>query len=58
LDGHPAKTRWLCHLIRRQNVRHVELRAMVQERPIRVERKLSAMLATDVAGLSRLGDEY
>jgi hypothetical protein len=27
---------------------------MVKERPVRVERKLSAILATDVAGYSRL----
>src|ERR1700758_1215181 len=32
----------------------VGLRAMVQERPIRVERRLSAILAADVAGYSRL----
>jgi hypothetical protein len=30
------------------------LRVMVQERPARVERRLSAMLAADVAGYSRL----
>src|SRR6516165_3532024 len=30
------------------------LRAMVQERPVRVERRLSAILAADVAGYSRL----
>ena len=30
------------------------MRAMVQERPVRVERKLSAILAADVAGYSRL----
>src|SRR5437764_11168510 len=32
----------------------VGLRAMVQERPVRVERRLSAILAADVAGYSRL----
>src|SRR6201986_153318 len=32
----------------------VGLRAMVQERQIRVERRLSAILAADVAGYSRL----
>ena len=32
----------------------VGLRAMVQERPVRVERKLSAIMAADVAGYSRL----
>src|SRR5262249_21842605 len=30
------------------------LRTMVQERPVRVERRLSAILAADVAGYSRL----
>jgi TolB-like protein/Flp pilus assembly protein TadD len=35
-------------------VRHEGLRAMVQERPGRVERRLSAILAADVAGYSRL----
>jgi TolB-like protein/class 3 adenylate cyclase len=32
----------------------VGLRTMVQERPVRVERRLSAILAADVAGYSRL----
>ena len=32
----------------------VGLRAMAQERPVRVERRLSAILAADVAGYSRL----
>jgi TolB-like protein/class 3 adenylate cyclase/Tfp pilus assembly protein PilF len=35
-------------------MRQVGLRAMVQERPVRVERRLSAILAVDVAGYSRL----
>jgi TolB-like protein len=35
-------------------MRQAGLRAMVQERPVRVERKLSAILAADVAGYSRL----
>jgi class 3 adenylate cyclase len=35
-------------------MRQLRLRAMVQERPVRVERKLSAILAADVAGYSRL----
>ena len=35
-------------------MRQVGLRAMVQERPVRVERRLSAILAADVAGYSRL----
>src|SRR5262245_18643495 len=38
----------------RRTVRWVGLRAMVQERPVRVERRLSAILAADVAGYSRL----
>ena len=36
------------------HVLEVGLRAMVQERPVRVERRLSAILAADVAGYSRL----
>src|SRR5215472_12717388 len=32
----------------------VGLRAMVQDRPVRVERRLAAILAADVAGYSRL----
>jgi class 3 adenylate cyclase len=32
----------------------LDVRAMVQERPVRVERRLSAILAADVAGYSRL----
>src|SRR6516162_2349225 len=32
----------------------VGLHAMVQERPVRVERRLAAILAADVAGYSRL----
>src|SRR6516164_8531136 len=35
-------------------MRQVGLRAMEQERPVRVERRLSAILAADVAGYSRL----
>ena len=35
-------------------MRQVGLRAMVQERPVRIERRLSAILAADVAGYSRL----
>jgi TolB-like protein/class 3 adenylate cyclase len=35
-------------------MRQVGLRAMVQERPIKIERRLSAILAADVAGYSRL----
>jgi TolB-like protein len=36
------------------NISSVGLRAMVQERPVRVERRLAAILAADVAGYSRL----
>jgi hypothetical protein len=36
------------------NIWSVGLRAMVQERPVRVERRLSAILPADVAGYSRL----
>jgi hypothetical protein len=36
------------------NVSWVGLRAMVQERPVRVERRLSAIMAADVAGYARL----
>ncbi len=36
------------------NISLVGLRAMVQERPVRVERRLSAILAADIAGYSRL----
>src|SRR5215831_7061354 len=36
------------------NISSVGLQTMVQERPIRVERRLSAILAADVAGYSRL----
>src|SRR5215468_9152616 len=35
-------------------MRQVGSRTMVQERPVRVERRLSAILAADVAGYSRL----
>ncbi len=35
-------------------LRQVGLRTMVQERPVRVKRRLSAILAADVAGYSRL----
>src|SRR6516225_9202175 len=50
--GAAQQTRWPCCLIRRRL--WVGLQAMVQERPVRVERKLSAILAADVAGYSRL----
>jgi TolB-like protein/class 3 adenylate cyclase len=38
----------------RLSILWVGLRAMMQERPVRVERRLSAILAADVAGYSRL----
>ena len=54
LGGNPVKTR----LALPPDLSHanlwVGLRAMVQERPVRVERRLSALLAADVAGYSRL----
>src|SRR5258707_3184643 len=53
-DGRLVKTRWPRHLIRRTRYPAGRLRAMVQERPVRVERRLSAILATDVVGYSRL----
>ena len=37
-----------------QDMRQVGLRAMAQERPVRIERRLSAILPADVAGYSRL----
>jgi hypothetical protein len=40
-------------IVQYQSVRAI-LRAMVQERSVRVERRLSAILAADVAGYSRL----
>src|ERR1051325_5082983 len=45
---------WPCHPIRRTISHGFGLQAMVQKRPVRVERKLSAILAADVAGYSRL----
>src|SRR6516162_9154405 len=51
------KRHWRCGRVTRSVVQYpsVELRAMVQERqPVRVERRLSAILAADVAGYSRL----
>src|SRR5712671_1568725 len=48
-----VKRVWRCRLIRR-TITLVGLRAMVEERPVRVERRLSAILAADVAGYSRL----
>ena len=51
---HLVKTRWPYGLIRRTNMRQLGLGAMVQERPVRVERRLAAIMAADVAGYSRL----
>src|SRR5438067_9035973 len=48
-----SKRDWHRRLIR-HSILLVGLRAMVQERPVRVERRLSAILAADVAGYSRL----
>ena len=45
---------WPGHPIRRTLSHGFGLQAMVQKRPVRVERKLSAILAADVAGYSRL----
>jgi TolB-like protein/class 3 adenylate cyclase/Tfp pilus assembly protein PilF len=51
---HPVKTRLDCRLIRRTVSHGLDLPAMPQEPPSRVERRLSAILAADVAGYSRL----
>src|SRR5579864_6889712 len=51
---HPVKTRLDCRLIHRTVPHRLDLRAMPQEPPNRVERRLSAILAADVAGYSRL----
>ena len=45
---------WPGHPIRRTISHGFGLQAMVQKRPVRVERKLSAILAADVAGYARL----
>src|SRR5580704_6587838 len=50
----PTKTRLDCRLIRRTISVRLDLRTMPQEPPSRVERRLSAILAADVAGYSRL----
>src|SRR6516165_12130223 len=54
LDGYRQKCVWHCWLIRRRVFYGRDLRAMPQEPPSRVERRLSAILAADVAGYSRL----
>jgi hypothetical protein len=53
-NGLAVKVVWPRRPIRRTIRRRLDLRAMVQERPIRVERRLSAILAADAAGYSRL----
>src|SRR5262249_4709221 len=53
-DGHPVKRRLELRPDPSYSVRWVGLRAMVQERPVRVERRLAAILAVDVACYSRL----
>ena len=52
--GHPVKTRLDCRLIRRTVSYGMDLHAMPQEPPNHVKRRLSAILAADVAGYSRL----
>ena len=54
LGGHSVKTCLALPSDPSYNSLRVGLRAMVQERPVRVERRLSAILAADVAGYSRL----
>ena len=54
LGGHSVKTRLALPPDPSYSVLWVGLHAMVQERPVRVERRLSAILAADVAGYSRL----
>src|SRR5256886_13604528 len=45
---------WASHSIRRTIGSRLDCGTMVQERPVQVERRLSAILAADVAGYSRL----
>src|ERR1700716_2948612 len=53
--GPPVKTRLDCRLIRRTVISYgMDLHAMPQEPPNRGKRRLSAILAADVAGYSRL----
>jgi len=52
--GQPVKTRLDCRLIHRTVSYGLDLPAMPQEPPSRTERRLSAILAADVAGYSRL----
>jgi class 3 adenylate cyclase len=54
LDGHPVKTRFGSRPIRRTICCKLNYGPMVQEGSVRVERRLSAILAADVAGYSRL----
>jgi TolB-like protein/class 3 adenylate cyclase/tetratricopeptide (TPR) repeat protein len=52
--GQPVKTRLDCRPIHRTVSYGLDLPAMPQEPPSRIERRLSAILAADVAGYSRL----
>jgi class 3 adenylate cyclase len=52
--GIPSKRRLELPSDPSYGVQWVGLRAMAQERPVRVERRLAAILAADVAGYSRL----
>ena len=53
-DNLPPKRVWRHRLTPRTVSCRLDFNAMVQERPTRVERRLSAILAADVAGYSRL----
>lgn len=50
----PLEWAWRSSRIYRKTCRSKGLQVMAQERPSRVERRLSAILAADVAGYSRL----
>src|SRR6266403_4649399 len=52
--GQASKTRWRGSRIYRTRCGTRGLRAMAHERPSRIERRLSAIMAADVAGYSRL----
>jgi class 3 adenylate cyclase/uncharacterized protein YjiS (DUF1127 family) len=54
LGGHSVKTCLALPFDASYNNLWVGLRGLVQERPVRVERRLSAIVAADVAGYSRL----
>jgi TolB-like protein/class 3 adenylate cyclase len=57
LSRHPIKTRLALAFDPSYSILSVELQAMPQEPPNRVERRLSAILAADMAGYSRLMHE-